>query len=111
MFKRDFVVATDPDTGVETALYNPRTQHWKDHFRWDDDKTGLVGLSAVGRATVSRLRINRARCSSRATALGGSGLTPATGLTPLHPVRCPLGNIPSHAISSHLNWRCDCGGA
>ncbi len=59
MFKRDFVVATDPGTGVETALYNPRTQHWKDHFRWDDDKTGLVGLSAVGRATVSRLRINR----------------------------------------------------
>lgn len=59
MFKRDFVAAIDPETGVETALYNPRKQKWRDHFRWDDEKTRLVGLSAVGRATVSRLKMNR----------------------------------------------------
>lgn len=59
MFKRDFVAAIDPETGVETALFNPRTQNWKDHFRRDDEKTRLIGLSAVGRATVSRLRMNR----------------------------------------------------
>ncbi|MYD11644.1 MAG: HNH endonuclease [Chloroflexi bacterium] len=59
LFKRDFVAAIDPESGAETALFNPRTQNWKDHFCWDDDKTSLIGLSAVGRATVSRLRINR----------------------------------------------------
>lgn len=59
MFKRDFVAANDPETGVETALFNPRTQNWRDHFQWDDSKTKLIGLSAAGRATVSRLRMNR----------------------------------------------------
>lgn len=59
MFKRDFVSAIDPDSGVETALFNPRTQNWTDHFRWNDENTRLIGLSAVGRATVSRLRMNR----------------------------------------------------
>ena len=58
-FKRDFVSAIDPETGAETALYNPRIQNWNDHFRWDDAKTRLIGLSAVGWATVSRLRMNR----------------------------------------------------
>lgn len=59
MFKRDFVAAIDPYTGAEIALFNPRIQNWNDHFRWDEDKTGVIGLSAVGRATVSRLRMNR----------------------------------------------------
>ncbi|MDE2821674.1 MAG: HNH endonuclease signature motif containing protein [Chloroflexota bacterium] len=59
MFKRDFVAAIDPETGAETTLFNPRIQNWNDHFSWDDEKTRLVGLTAVGRATVSRLRMNR----------------------------------------------------
>ena len=59
MFKRDFVAAIDPETGAETALFNPRIQNWNDHFRWDDEKTQLVGLSASGGATVSRLQMNR----------------------------------------------------
>lgn len=59
MFKRDFVAANDPETGVETGLFNPRMHNWSDHFQWDDSQTRLIGLSAVGRATVSRLRINR----------------------------------------------------
>lgn len=59
VFKRDFVAAIDPESGTESALFNPRIQNWNDHFRWDDEKTRLLGLSAVGRATVSRLRMNR----------------------------------------------------
>ena len=59
MFKRDFVTANDPETGVETALFNPRSHNWRDHFQWDESKTRLIGLSASGRATVSRLRMNR----------------------------------------------------
>ena len=26
--------ATDPDSGEEVPLFNPRTQSWADHFRW-----------------------------------------------------------------------------
>ncbi|MCY4539250.1 MAG: HNH endonuclease signature motif containing protein [Chloroflexi bacterium] len=59
VFKRDFVVAIDPESGAETAMFNPRIQIWNDHFRWDGEKIRLIGLSAVGRATVSRLRMNR----------------------------------------------------
>ena len=59
VFKRDSVAAIDPETGAKAALFNPRIHSWNDHFRWDDEKTRLIGLSAIGRATVSRLRINR----------------------------------------------------
>ena len=69
MFKRDFVAAVDPETGVETALFNPRIQNWNDHFRWDEARTGLVGLTAVGRATVLRMRSTAAEQSAR----GGAG--------------------------------------
>lgn len=48
---------TDPETGQETTVYNPRRQDCSDHFRWDD--THLVGLIPVGRATISALRMNR----------------------------------------------------
>ena len=46
----------DPDTGELTALFNPRTDGWSDHFAWD----GVLvrGKSAIGRATVAVLDIN-----------------------------------------------------
>lgn len=57
-FERDCVVAVDPESGAETALFNSRKQIWNEHSRWDSEKTRLIGLSAVGRATVSCLRMN-----------------------------------------------------
>jgi hypothetical protein len=50
--------ATDPETGQEVPIYNPRHQLWHDHFRWDG--TRVRGVSAVGRATVAALDLNRA---------------------------------------------------
>jgi hypothetical protein len=47
----------DPETGIEVPLYNPRTHLWPDHFRWD--KVVVVPLTAIGRATVSALGMNR----------------------------------------------------
>ena len=38
-------------------MYNPRRQEWGEHFRWDD--TVLVGITAIGRATIHTLRMNR----------------------------------------------------
>jgi hypothetical protein len=39
--------------------YNPRQQHWDDHFRWNEDFSLIVGISPVGRATVEILKLNR----------------------------------------------------
>ena len=58
--KLDFQVGLDSVTGIEAPLFNPRQQQWDDHFNWSDDSLRLIGLTATGRATINRLRINRA---------------------------------------------------
>lgn len=58
-FKLDFQIGIDPETEIETPLFNPRIQNWNDHFRWSDDNLRIIGLTAAGRATVVRLRMNR----------------------------------------------------
>lgn len=57
-FKGTKVSGVDPVTGVEAPLFNPRTQQWSDHFQWSDDGSEMVGMTAVGRATVTALRLN-----------------------------------------------------
>jgi hypothetical protein len=49
--------AIDPDSGEEVALFNPRTQVWAEHFRWDGER--IVPLTPTGRATVVALALNR----------------------------------------------------
>jgi 5-methylcytosine-specific restriction endonuclease McrA len=51
--------APDPVDGAVVPLYNPRKQRWRDHFRWNEDFTRIVGLTPTGRATVSALQMNR----------------------------------------------------
>ena len=53
------VQATDPESGAVVTLYHPRKQRWHDHFRWSDDGLLIVGLTAVGRATITALDLNR----------------------------------------------------
>jgi 5-methylcytosine-specific restriction endonuclease McrA len=43
------IAGLDPETGQLVPLYNPRRDHWSDHFNWTD--TLLVGRTPVGRAT------------------------------------------------------------
>ena len=50
--------ALDPQSGKEVALYNPRSDAWQEHFRWEG--AYLVGLTATGRATIEALNMNRA---------------------------------------------------
>ena len=50
------IAGLDPDTGGLTALFNPRTDGWSDHFAWDG--VLLRGKSAIGRVTVAVLDIN-----------------------------------------------------
>lgn len=49
--------ATDPESGEEVPLFNPRTQAWAEHFRWAGER--IVPLTPTGRATVAALALNR----------------------------------------------------
>jgi hypothetical protein len=48
-----------PETGQHELLFNPRRQRWGDHFEWSEHRSHeIVGISAQGRATVSRLQMH-----------------------------------------------------
>src|SRR5438477_5275985 len=48
-----------PRTGHKTPLFNPRKDAWIDHLRWNSDFSRIVAGTAVGRATIRALRLNR----------------------------------------------------
>jgi hypothetical protein len=47
----------DPKSRRKVALYHPRRQKWREHFRWVGVR--VIGLTSTGRATVAALRMNR----------------------------------------------------
>jgi len=49
--------AIEPNTNRRVALFHPRRQRWRDHFRWEGFR--LVGLTPTGRTTVTALQMNR----------------------------------------------------
>lgn len=49
----------DPVDRQPAPLYNPRTMNWSEHFAWSEDSLTLIGMTAIGRATVETLRLNR----------------------------------------------------
>lgn len=55
-FKGPNLAGVDPDSGEVVRLFHPRRDERKDHFSWDGET--LVGLTAVGRATLRTLRLN-----------------------------------------------------
>ena len=57
--KSDCTEAIDPATGMLAPLYNPRTDNWAEHFRWNNSYTLMLGISPSGRATISKLQLNR----------------------------------------------------
>lgn len=48
----------DPLTKDIVPLFNPRNQHWKRHFYWEENGTFIVGRTRQGRATVAALKLN-----------------------------------------------------
>lgn len=50
--------AVDPRTNETVDLFHPRRNAWRLHFRWDSNGR-IVGLTPVGRATVTVLNMNR----------------------------------------------------
>jgi 5-methylcytosine-specific restriction endonuclease McrA len=55
-FKGPNVAGIDPQTGRVSRLFHPRRDLRRDHFRWDNET--LIGITAVGRATIVTLRLN-----------------------------------------------------
>ncbi|MCA9153263.1 MAG: HNH endonuclease [Planctomycetales bacterium] len=58
-FKWAHTTGIDPLTAEEIPLFDPRCQIWHEHFRWSESNLGeIVGVTACGRATINRLRMN-----------------------------------------------------
>lgn len=56
--KSRVISAPDPQTGKLATLYHPRQQIWVEHFEWYDLGARIQGKTAIGRATVERLKMN-----------------------------------------------------
>jgi 5-methylcytosine-specific restriction endonuclease McrA len=61
VYKQAHIEGLDPRTKRLVPLFNPRTQRWDEHFRWSSTFTRVLGRTAVGRATVEVVRLNRPR--------------------------------------------------
>lgn len=55
-FKGSDIASIDEVSGDLVGLFNPRTQQWLDHFGLEGGR--IIPLTAVGRVTVSLLRLN-----------------------------------------------------
>lgn len=59
LYKSDYIEALDPLTETTVRLFNPRQNRWEEHFRVDQRSGTLIGVTAIGRATVERLQMNK----------------------------------------------------
>ncbi|HMS41766.1 MAG TPA: HNH endonuclease signature motif containing protein [Pyrinomonadaceae bacterium] len=57
-YKSSKVYAFDEETEQKVKLFNPRTQDWHEHFKFNENQTKIIGKTACGRATVITLRMN-----------------------------------------------------
>ncbi len=57
--KSSKISAIDPVSEKTEKIFNPRQQKWQDHFRWIAGETKIEGITAIGRATVMALNMNR----------------------------------------------------
>ena len=58
-YKATRQTAIDPNTQDEVKLFHPQQQAWIKHFAWSEDATEIVGITPVGRGTISVLKMNR----------------------------------------------------
>ncbi|MBZ4193110.1 MAG: HNH endonuclease [Candidatus Contendobacter sp.] len=47
-----------PDSPLEVRLFNPREDHWHQHFQVVPDSGALLDITAIGYATLTRLQMN-----------------------------------------------------
>lgn len=72
------LTSIDPETDLITALFNPRTQRWNEHFRLDD--TSISPLTPEARVTIQLLQLNRSDRLEERKILIGKGQYPPSNL-------------------------------
>jgi hypothetical protein len=70
----------DPITLQTVALFHPRQDRWRVHFRWNADFTRLEGITPTGRATIETLQLNRLGCVNLRFVLAPLGVHPVVVL-------------------------------
>ena len=53
------IEARDIISNAIVPLFNPRLDKWNEHFKWNQDCSLIIGQTAIGRATVIALKMNR----------------------------------------------------
>jgi hypothetical protein len=76
LFKGSDLSGLDAQTGKVVQLFNPRRQKWARHFAWK--RPWAVGKTAIGRATVTVLRMNLPHRRQLRAFLMQAGLFPPT---------------------------------
>jgi hypothetical protein len=74
--KSDLTTGIDAATGLIVSLFHPRNDLWNEHFAWSEDFTQIIGLTAVGRTTITRLDMNREGCINQREVLRDFGVHP-----------------------------------
>ena len=59
--KADRIMARDELSDREVRLFHPQRDGWPVHFAWVEGATVIAGLTAIGRATIAALRMNRSQ--------------------------------------------------
>ena len=72
------IEALDPISQTNAPLYHPRQQVWQDHFGWSEDCLKIIGLTAIGGATIDALKMNRPGLINMRQLLMMAGLHPPT---------------------------------
>jgi hypothetical protein len=57
--KSNRMTVTDPESGTELPLFNPRVDRWAEHFEWDGAR--VVGRTPTGRAMIAAFDLNHTR--------------------------------------------------
>lgn len=74
--KHHKITGIDPILQEITALFNPRTDKWEQHFEWIDNFSFLQGITPIGRTTVETLKLNRVGLINLRKALVNYGVFP-----------------------------------
>ena len=59
LYKSSTTHVIDLISGDLVPLFNPRMDKWSEHFQWTEGFAIIVGLTPIGRATITCLKLNR----------------------------------------------------
>ncbi len=75
-YKYNKINGLDKLTDEIVDLFNPRKHGWSDNFKWSDDGAEMIGITAIGRATIDVLKLNRIELQNLRNLLANSGKHP-----------------------------------